>query len=145
MWKEKYRIGIELVDEQHKELFKRLSDFIEVIQNEKDWDEKLEQVNKTMLFMQEYVIFYFNDEEDYMAKVNYAEIENHVSTHTLFREWIGDCKWKLLFRASEHEYSTYSFHDYCNDQNPTLVVIKSTGGWIFGGYTTNNWEGTGIC
>ena len=61
------------------------------------------------------------------------------------REWIGDCKWKLLFRASEHEYSTHSFHKYCNDQNPTLVIIKSTGGWIFGGYTTNNWEGTGIC
>ena len=59
------------------------------------------------------------------------------------REWIGDCKWKLLFRASEHEYSTHSFHKYCNDQNPTLVIIKSTGGWIFGGYTTNNWEGTG--
>lgn len=91
MWKEKYRIGIELVDEQHKELFKRLSDFIEVIQNEKDWDEKLEQVNKTMLFMQEYVIFHFNDEEDYMAKINYPEIENHVSTHNLFREWIVDC------------------------------------------------------
>ena len=61
------------------------------------------------------------------------------------REWAGDCKWKLLFRASEHEYSTHSFHKYCNDQNPTLVIIKSTGGWIFGGYTTNNWEGTGIC
>ena len=61
------------------------------------------------------------------------------------REWAGDCKWKLLFRASEHEYSTHSFHEYCNDQNPTLVIIKSTGGWIFGGYTTNNWEGTGIC
>ena len=61
------------------------------------------------------------------------------------REWAGNCKWKLLFRASEHEYSTHSFHEYCNDQSPTLVIIKSTGGWIFGGYTTNNWEGTGIC
>ena len=56
------------------------------------------------------------------------------------REWCGDYKWKLVFRASEHEYSAYSFHEYCNNvKGPTLVVIKSTKGWIFGGYTTQSW------
>ena len=56
------------------------------------------------------------------------------------REWIGnDCKWKLLYRASEHEYTAKSFHEYCDDKGPTLIVIKSSGGWIFGGYTTQSW------
>ena len=58
------------------------------------------------------------------------------------REWIGDYKWKLLYRSSEHGYSGESFHKYCDDKKPTLVVIKSSGGWIFGGYTTQSWSGS---
>ena len=55
------------------------------------------------------------------------------------REWVGDYKWKLLYRASEHDYSAKSFHEYCDDKKPTLIVIKSSEGWIFGGYTTRSW------
>ena len=63
----------------------------------------------------------------------------------LFRKWVGnDCKWKLLYRASEHEYTGKSFHEYCDDKGPTLMVVKSSGGWIFGGYTTQSWSGDGI-
>ena len=61
------------------------------------------------------------------------------------REWIGnEYKWKLLYRASEHGFTAKSFHNYCDDKGPTLIVIKSTGGWIFGGYTTKSWSGDGI-
>ncbi len=60
------------------------------------------------------------------------------------REWSGDYKWKLLYRASEHNYSAKSFHECCNDKGPTLVIIKSSGGWIFGGYTTQSWSGESI-
>ena len=58
------------------------------------------------------------------------------------REWVGDYKWRLLYRASEHGYTVKSFHEYCDDKGPTLIVIKSSGGWIFGGYTTQSWEVT---
>ena len=57
------------------------------------------------------------------------------------REWNGDYNWKLIYRASEHEYTASSFHECCNDKEPTLIVIKSSGGWIFGGYTTQSWSG----
>ena len=60
------------------------------------------------------------------------------------REWLGDYKWKLIYRASEHEYTASSFHEYCDDKGPTLIVIKSTEGWIFGGYTTQSWNGNSI-
>ena len=58
------------------------------------------------------------------------------------REWLGsDYKWRLLYRASEHGYTAKSFHEYCNNKGPTLIMIKSDGGWIFGGYTTQSWSG----
>ena len=60
------------------------------------------------------------------------------------REWVGDYKWKLLYRASEHKYTAKSFHKYCDDKGPTLIIIKSSEGWIFGGYTTQSWSGWGI-
>ena len=61
------------------------------------------------------------------------------------REWCGDCKWKLLYRSSEHGYTAESFHEYCdNVKGPTLIVIKSSGGWIFGGYTTKSWRESSI-
>ena len=58
------------------------------------------------------------------------------------KKWIGnEYDWKLLYRASEHEYTAESFHKCCDDKGPTVVIIKSTGGWIFGGYTTQSWSG----
>ena len=56
------------------------------------------------------------------------------------REWLGDYKWKLIYRASEHQYTAKSFHEYCDVKGPTLIVVKSTEGWIFGGYTTQSWH-----
>ena len=57
------------------------------------------------------------------------------------KEWAGDYKWRLIYRASEHGYTAKSFHEYCNNvKGPTLIVIKSSGGWIFGGYTTQSWR-----
>ena len=58
------------------------------------------------------------------------------------REWLGNNKWILLYRASEHGYTAKSFHEYCDDKGPTLVIIKSRKGWIFGGYTTQSWNPT---
>ena len=61
------------------------------------------------------------------------------------KEWLGKhSKWGLLYRASEHGYTAKSFHEHCDDRGSTLVVIKSRGGCIFGGYTTQSWSGDSI-
>lgn len=90
MWKEKYLIGVELIDEQHKELFKRLSNFIQIVQNEEEWEEKLDKVKETLDFMKEYVVFHFEDEESYQEKVGYPDIENHRRVHNKFKEEINE-------------------------------------------------------
>lgn len=88
MWKEKYKIGIELIDEQHEELFKRVSDFIHTIENKDRWEDKLEKVKETMVFMKEYVIVHFADEEVYQEQIKYPDIENHKIAHAKFREGV---------------------------------------------------------
>ncbi len=59
-------------------------------------------------------------------------------------KWIGNERLKLIYKASEHNYTAESFHEYCDDQGPTLVVIRSIDGWIFGGFTTQSWKATGM-
>ncbi|NLY44770.1 MAG: hemerythrin family protein [Tissierella sp.] len=90
MWKEKYRVGVGLIDSQHIELFSRLSNFIQIVQNENDWDEKLDEVKETMAFMQEYVVFHFDDEEKYMEQIDYPHIELHKKIHKDFKDSIND-------------------------------------------------------
>ena len=70
-----------------------------------------------------------------------AQILNNVHYSYIY-EWTRYGKWKLIYRASEHEYTAESFHEFCDDKGPTLVVIKSSDGWIFGGYTTQSWSGS---
>lgn len=90
MWKEKYRIGVQLIDEQHEELFRRVSDFLQIVENQENWEDKLDKVKETMAFMQDYVESHFHDEEVYQEEINFPDIENHKLAHKKFKEGIYD-------------------------------------------------------
>ena len=49
--------------------------------------------------------------------------------------------WKLLYRATRDGFGAAQFHAKCDNNLKTLVVIKSTNGYIFGGYTQLDWSG----
>ena len=48
-------------------------------------------------------------------------------------------RFKLLYRASDNAYCHRKFHKLCDDQGPTICIIKSNAGNIFGGYTSKSW------
>ena len=49
--------------------------------------------------------------------------------------------WKLLYRASEHNYSAAEFHRLCDNQGATVVIVKSRDyPNICGGYTDIPWD-----
>ena len=90
MWKDKYKIGVESIDQQHEELFRRVSDFNHTIRNEVNWEAKLDKVKETMLFMKDYVIVHFNDEEAYQEQIGYPQIEEHKDAHAKFKQGIDN-------------------------------------------------------
>ena len=47
---------------------------------------------------------------------------------------------RLLFRASEHNFSADEFHRYCDGVPHTLVLVRSEQGKNFGGYTPLPWK-----
>ena len=53
-------------------------------------------------------------------------------------------KWNLIYRASRDGFEAAKFHSKCDNKPNTLIVIKSTNGNIFGGYTEQSWSGSGF-
>lgn len=49
----------------------------------------------------------------------------------------------LLYRGSRDGMDSRSFHKKCDDQGPTVTVIKSSEGYIFGGFSEAPWKSKG--
>ncbi|HHT41800.1 MAG TPA: hemerythrin family protein [Firmicutes bacterium] len=88
MWKEHYRVGSDLIDSQHQELFTRVANFIRVVQGDESWEERLSEVQSTLEFMEDYVVIHFADEEELQRQIGYPGLEKHAAIHAAFREEI---------------------------------------------------------
>ncbi len=53
--------------------------------------------------------------------------------------WSGYKKMELLFRGTKDGMNSNSFHNKCDNKGPTISLIKSDKGYIFGGYTPISW------
>ncbi|OEF96591.1 bacteriohemerythrin [Desulfuribacillus alkaliarsenatis] len=118
MWKEKYKIGVSVIDQQHEELFGRVSSFIQTVQHKGNWDDKLDKVKETMEFMQEYVIFHFDDEEAYQEKIGYPDMEKHKQEHVKFKEAVG----KYAVRLEEEGYTEELVQEFSGKLMTWLIL-----------------------
>ena len=53
---------------------------------------------------------------------------------------LNDKQFKLLYRATRDGFGASDFHAKCDNLPNTLTVIKTTKGFIFGGYTAVAWD-----
>jgi len=57
----------------------------------------------------------------------------------LLKEWISPYKkisFNLIYRATRDGDTINDFHKMCDDKSPTICIMKTPKGFIFGGYTT---------
>jgi len=55
-----------------------------------------------------------------------------------------DCKLHLLYRATRDGWRSAHFHGLCDNRGGTLTVIRSTDGFIFGGYLDQPWNSSNV-
>ena len=69
-------------------------------------------------------------------------ISNHSEQKQLLSlcEFSSNQKWNLIYRASQDGFEAFSFHTKCDNKLNTLIIIKSTNGNVFGGYTEQTWN-----
>lgn len=83
-WREEFSFGIEKIDNQHKEFLKRLNNFLITLKEGR----AKEEAAKVFEFLTEYVIFHFEEEENFMEKMGYSDLEKHKKTHQDFKDKI---------------------------------------------------------
>ncbi|MBN2229027.1 MAG: hemerythrin family protein [Candidatus Thorarchaeota archaeon] len=83
-WDDSLSVNVELIDHQHKELIKRISDISEAV----DTNQSPEVIVNTLLFMSEYADFHFSTEERHMKEQNYPAMEHHLKQHEEFKSMV---------------------------------------------------------
>ena len=63
----------------------------------------------------------------------------------LLDKWFNkELNYKLLYRATEEQYSAKTFHSKVDEFKNTIIFIKDINNFIFGGFTRKTWDGTRI-
>lgn len=93
-WNRSLETGIEIIDIQHEELFRRIDKLELAMYNGR----AVTELRNLLEYLESYVIEHFEAEEELMLKINYPDYASHAKEHTDFRNKINrileDCKGK---------------------------------------------------
>lgn len=96
---DKYRTGIELVDEEHKRLFEIIKETNDLIRAELLHD-KYDAIVDILNELKEYTVTHFSDEEAYMEKIHYEGLPAQKTAHAAF---VDKLKQINLENVDEHQ------------------------------------------
>jgi hemerythrin len=80
MWKEAYLLGVPHIDEQHRNLFKTITALKENL-SKPGTPESKKQLIETLLYLRDYCVNHFKDEEQYQLEIKYAGYDAHKAIH----------------------------------------------------------------
>ena len=77
IWDDRYKLGIDAIDDQHKQLFALVSKLY-ALDDDKSTKEELKDILNEF---SEYMKNHFEDEEEYMLSIGYPGLEEHKQLH----------------------------------------------------------------
>ena len=115
-------------------------------------EKQMEYQYKTQEFIIEDTKYYLNYFEKKNIYIDSKILVNNIVYQEKLKQWLQkpndnlDIKniknISLLYRGSRDGFKSSVFHELCDQKGETLVIIKSTDNYIFGGYTSINWDST---
>jgi hemerythrin len=87
-WDRRLETGIDLIDEQHRELFRRIDKLELAIYHSRATDECLNLVT----YLEDYVIEHFEAEERLLTDFFYPDFPKHLYEHNEFRKMFSELK-----------------------------------------------------
>jgi hemerythrin len=87
-WNDSIATGIGSIDEQHRELFRRVNQFAAA----QDTHQEKKVLLNTLGFMRLYAAFHFKEEEAVMESIGYPHLLEHKQMHAAFIEKIFDLR-----------------------------------------------------
>lgn len=126
-WKEEYSIGVDVIDKEHKRLFKIVNKLLAFGGEEKKSQWACQEGIK---YFKEHAMKHFTDEENYMMSVDYKGYETHKHIHDDFR--------KKTLPALEEELKRT---DYAPEAVDHFIGVCT--GWLIGHTLTEDRAITG--
>ena len=87
--KPEYYTGINMIDEEHKQLFKYADEAYELLHDEFIPD-KYDRIDSILEKLRDYTVKHFADEEQYMESINYKKIFTQKVQHQEFIEKLDE-------------------------------------------------------
>ncbi len=87
-WTKDLEVGIETIDEQHRELFKRIGGLLLAIKEHRCKSE----IDGTIKFLDDYARFHFGEEEQRMREAGYDGLAQHQRHHAVYLNNIQEIK-----------------------------------------------------
>ena len=79
-WTKDLSVGVSRIDNQHKELFKRINNMIHTMTQ----SNARAEISKVMNYLESYTMSHFSMEEEYMSKYEYPGSQPHKTQHKEF-------------------------------------------------------------
>lgn len=103
-WTPDLAVGVEKIDEQHKELFRRIGGLVDAVKSHTC----KYVIGDVIGFLHDYVIEHFSDEEKIMRKYRYPEFEQHRAQHDKFIKEFDTLEDDLRNEPSSYTRSVYT-------------------------------------
>lgn len=135
VWNDRYNIGVNIIDKEHRKLFRILNKLFDFGQQEKKSQWVCQEAVK---YFKDHAFAHFKDEEEYMVSVDYAGFGMHKRIHDNFRE--------VTLPALEKELELTDYSELAVDH-----FLGVCAGWLVGhtltedqaivsGETIKQWE-----
>lgn len=127
VWQDRYNIGVEIIDKEHKKLFSILNSMFSISEQE----ERSQWVcQEGIKYFKDHAMRHFSEEEVYMASIHYMGYDRHRRLHDAFR--------KKTLPALEQELKQSKYSP--DSVNHFLGVCT---GWLIGHTLTEDYAITG--
>lgn len=79
-WTQDLKVGVDMIDDQHKELIARMNAFFDSMSH----NDKQQKVLEMLAFLEDYVVKHFSEEEKLQLSSGYPLYREHKKLHTDF-------------------------------------------------------------
>ncbi|MCM1245013.1 MAG: response regulator [Roseburia sp.] len=135
VWKEEYKIGVDVIDKEHQRLFKIINKLFAFQEDEKSGQWACQEGIK---FFKQHALEHFADEERYMESIQYEGLEQHRGIHKGFRE---NTLPALEQELVETGYSPEAIEHFLGVCAGWLIGHTLTEDLSIGGRALGQWEG----
>lgn len=122
-WKDDYKIGVDIIDNAHKQLFSIVGRILKNF-TEADFERNKMTCIEAIKYLKSYTIKHFAEEEEYQLKIGYMGYKNHKKSHDNMRDVVVPALEREMTQSRYSKASMEHFVGACAGWLAAHVLIE---------------------